>query len=89
VGSPDADYNRITIFQARGNTSESFIAGGNAMNLTGTLYFPTNRVRIRGGGGGYGNQLIAYEVSTFGEGEIKIMYDGSNSAPGYDVFLVR
>jgi hypothetical protein len=89
VGSPDADYNRITIFQARGNTSESFIAGGNAMKLTGTLYFPTNRVRIRGGGGGYGNQLIAYEVSTFGDGEIKIMYDGSNSAPGYDVFLVR
>lgn len=84
-----AVYEGISIFQARDNTNESNITGTNDMDLQGTLYFPNNRLVVRGTSDSLGNQLIAHTLSLLGTGDITIKYDGRFPAAGYRVFLVE
>lgn len=82
-------YEGMSIFQERGNNNEARIIGTGLMDLTGTLYFPTNHVEIGGTGDGFGNQLIAWSMYVHGTGDITINYDGRNPAPANRAFLVE
>ena len=85
-----ATYEGVTIFQDRDNTNEALIKGTADLELDGTLYFPTaDPVNIRGGGWGFGNQLIGYRFDIRGQGIIGINYDGRNRAPVTMSFLVE
>jgi hypothetical protein len=82
-------YEGVTIFQARDNKNQSEILGTNMLDLEGTLYFPSNHLRVGGTGDGFGNQLIADTIEIHGTGIVTINYDGRFPAPGNTVFLVR
>jgi hypothetical protein len=82
-------YEGITIFQARDNTNPSRVIGTSLMELEGTYYFPSNHVALGGNATKFGNQLIAYTMEIFGNGQLIINYDGRFPAPGNTVFLVR
>jgi len=82
-------YEGVTVFQARGNTTESRITGTSDMNLEGTFYFPSNPVYISGDSMQCGNQLVAYRLDISGNGNLTINYDGRFPAPGNHVFLVQ
>jgi hypothetical protein len=82
-------YEHVTIFQARNNTSSSRITGTNNMHIEGSLYFPNNLLNLGGTGNGIGNQLIAWRLHVFGNGDVTINYTGINSAPGNRVYLVE
>ena len=82
-------YEGVTIFQARDNTNPSQIIGTSLMELEGTYYFPSNHLAIGGNATKFGNQLIAYTMDVFGNGQLIINYDGRFPAPGNTVFLVR
>ena len=85
-----ATYEGVTIFQDRDNTNEALIKGTADLELDGTLYFPTaDPVNIRGGGWGFGNQLIGYRFDIRGQGVVGINYDGRNRAPVTISFLVE
>jgi len=87
---PDVDtYEGVTIFQARDNTNPARIIGTSLMDLEGTYYFPSNHVELGGNATKFGNQLIAYTMEIFGNGQLIVNYDGRFPAPGSRVFLVR
>lgn len=87
---PGADvYEGISIFQARDNPNPSRIIGTSLLDLEGTIYVSRARLTISGTGDGFGNQLVAWELSIGGTGEMTIEYEGSFPAPGDVVFLVR
>jgi hypothetical protein len=83
------DYEGMAIFQARDNYNDARILGTSLMDLTGTLYFPSNFLELGGTGDGFGNQLIADRIWVHGTGEITINYDGRNSSPGNRSYLVE
>jgi len=92
IATPPTDgyYKDVTIFQDRANTNEAYINGTADLDLDGTLYFPsTDPVNIRGGGWGFGNQLIGYRFDIRGQGIVGIQYDGRNRAPVTASFLVE
>jgi Flp pilus assembly protein TadG len=82
-------YDGMAIFQERGNNNEARIIGTGLMDLTGTLYFPTNHVELGGTGDGFGNQLIAWSAYVHGTGDITINYDGRNPGVANRAFLVE
>ena len=83
------DYDGITIFQDRANTHEARIVGNGFINLSGTLYFPSNRAEFGGNGGAIGNQVIADTLWLHGNGNMTLAYDGSESAGPPVIFLVE
>jgi Flp pilus assembly protein TadG len=82
-------YEGVTFFQDRDNTNIVRIGGGGNLDLDGTLYFPNALVYLRGGGDGFGNQLIGWRFDIGGNGDIGINYDGRNRAPVTTAFLVE
>ncbi len=84
------DYAGITIFQDRANTNEAYIKGTSDLDLNGTLYFPRSAlVNIRGGGWGFGSQLIGWRFDIRGSGTVGINYDGRNRRPKTASFLIE
>jgi hypothetical protein len=52
--------------------------GDNGSSITGTVYFPHNKIYASGNNFALGNQLIANEIEVGGTGTIQINYDGRN-----------
>jgi hypothetical protein len=71
------NYAGVSIFQSRTNTNEAEINGGGGLNMTGTLYFPNNKLWVAGNGDTIGTQLIADTIEIGGNGLINIPYNGS------------
>lgn len=82
-------YAGVTFFQARTNTSLAQINGTNNLNITGTLYFPNNRLDLRGTGNGFGNQIIANTLTVSGNSTVTVPYNGAFPNDRPRVFLVR
>jgi len=83
-------FEGITIFQARDNYNVASIYGTANLDLDGTLYFPVaEKVNLRGGGWGFGNQLIGWRFDIRGQGILGIQYDGRNRAPTTSSFLIE
>ena len=82
-----AVYNGISYFEARGNTSPVDLRGGTGYTDTGTLYFPSGDVTLRGTPNSYGNQLIANTLTVAGDGSIN--YDGRNPIGRHGAFIVQ
>jgi len=78
----------VTIFQDRNNSNPAVIQGTNNLDITGTLYFPGNHVKITGTGDGFGTQLISNTIEIAGQGDIQINYDGRNPYPANKAILV-
>ena len=84
------DYAGVTIFQDRANTNEVHLKGSSDLDLDGTLYFPSaDPVNIRGGGWGFGNQIIGWRFDIRGSGTVGIDYDRPNRRPRGAPFLVE
>ena len=66
-------YAGITIFQARGNTSQGTIAG-NGTGLSGTIYMPNARLRVAGNGAQTFNSamLVVNRLNVAGNGTITL-----------------
>jgi len=88
-GTNFTNYEGITIFIDRENIKNVNLQGNSGLNLTGTLYFPSNNVSLGGTPGSMGNQLICGSLYIYGNGTININYDGRNQAPGNKSFLVE
>ncbi len=82
-------YEGVSIFQDRNNTNTARIIGTGLLGIAGTVYFPSNQVRLGGTGSDFGSQLIASTVEIFGNGEITINYDGRNPSVGNNLYLVQ
>ena len=78
---------QLTIWQA--SADESTISGSGNLNIEGTIYAPHARLKIGGTGDGFGNQLIAYRLTIFGDGIKQINYTGANPGitPKYVVLV--
>lgn len=81
-------YAGIAIYQDRDNNNPAIIQGTNNLDITGTIYFPRNHVKITGTGDGFGTQLIANTIEIGGHGLIQINYDGRNPFPANKAVLV-
>ncbi len=83
-------YAGVTFFQDRANTNPVELHGSGALDLDGTLYFPSaDPIYLRGEGDGFGNQLIGWTFDVAGTGDIGIQYDGRNRSPTTGSFLVE
>jgi Flp pilus assembly protein TadG len=82
-------YAHVTIFQAHGNTSQSQINGTDTMHISGTLYFPSCNLDLRGTGDGVGNQIIANTLSVSGNANLTVNYNGAFPNNTTRVFLVK
>ena len=78
----------ITIWQDPDNPRQATFNGTGAMNITGTLYFPTALVDIEGTPGQMGNQVIAGSVTVNGRAKILVNYDGRNNIPGGSKIMI-
>ena len=81
-------YEFVSIFQAHDNTCEVVLGGTGLFDLEGSLYFPVAHTQLNGDGAKLGNQLIAWTIEIFGDGEVTIDYDGRFPAPGVKSYLV-
>ena len=83
-------YAGVTFFQDRANDNPVTLHGSGALDLDGTLYFPkADPIYLRGGGDGFGNQLIGWTFDVSSTTEIGIQYDGRNRSPTTGSFLVE
>ena len=66
-------YAGITVFQARGNTTQSTIAG-NGTGMSGTIYMPSARLRVAGNGTQSFNSamLVVSRLNVAGNGSITL-----------------
>lgn len=83
------EYEGVTIFQDRANTNPARIIGTGLLDISGSIYFPSNHLDVSGDSAKLGNQLIAWTIHIFGNGTVNIEYDGRNPAPGRRAFLVE
>jgi hypothetical protein len=86
---PGSDYKYIAIFQDRANPQVAEFNGNTALDLKGTLYFPTAHMQFQGTGIEAGTQLIAGSIETFGNTEMTINYDDRLFSVGYQSVLVE
>jgi hypothetical protein len=88
-----ADYNGISLFQSRTNFNDADVGGGNGLNIQGTLYFPKNHVKLSGGSGSFGIEVVAWTLTIDGTGpgnkKLLINYDGRNRIPANKSYLVK
>jgi hypothetical protein len=84
-------YNGMAIFQGRNNETEASITGGSGMDIEGTIYFPSNNVKLAGTPSSVGIQVIAYtmEISGGAKDILIINYDGRNRTPAGRSYLVE
>lgn len=86
---PGADtYEGISFFQSRSNTNYARITGSGSFSVGGTIYMPSNQLRLTGSGDQLGNQLIVNTLDISGSGTIFVPYDGRNSGNSNTAFLV-
>jgi hypothetical protein len=87
-----APYKGMSIFQSRTNYNDADVGGGNGLNIQGTLYFPVNHVKLSGGSGSLGIEVIAWTMTIDGTGpgnkKLLISYDGRNRTPANSAYLV-
>jgi Flp pilus assembly protein TadG len=86
------DYQGITIFQARDNTSQAVISGNNQFQIEGILYFSGNAVDVGGDPGTVvkpADQLICATARFHGNCTVDINYDGQNVIKGFRSVLVK
>lgn len=82
-------YAGISIYQARGNTTESTLQGNPGATSTGTLYFPSAKVTVAGNPTSIGSQLIADTLHVQGNGQLNINYNGNFPVQGHKIWLVK
>jgi hypothetical protein len=86
-------YANITIYEARGNTSQNSITGQatGSLNITGTVYLPSAKITVTGSGGNYavGSQYIVYQMTATGSGNININCSIPNIPPNRNLYLVE
>ncbi len=68
--------NDISIFQSRSNGLDAEINGGSGLDITGSLYFPSNHIYISGNGDTIGSRLVACTIEFAGNGVINLGYVG-------------
>ena len=88
-----APYRGMSIFQSRTNFNDADVGGGNGLNIQGTIYFPNNHVKLSGGSGSLGIEVVAYTLTIDGTGpgnkKLLISYDGRNRTPAGRAYLVE
>ncbi len=82
-------YAGVTIFQSRTNPRLAQINGTNNLHITGTMYFPNNRLDLRGTGDGFSNQIIAWQLTVSGNSTVTVPYNGAFPNAANRVFLVQ
>jgi Flp pilus assembly protein TadG len=82
-------YAGISIYQARGNTSQPTIRGSETQASSGVFYFPSAEVVMWGTPVSACTQLIADKLDMRGTGQLTINYNGGNPIPGHRIWLVR
>jgi Flp pilus assembly protein TadG len=83
-------YEGVSIFQARADLKEATMTGSSGLHISGALYFPSNKLKLSGGGASFGNQIFAGMLELTGSGTIHIPSNGSYpAAAGFRVFLVQ
>ena len=88
-----APYKGMSIFQSRTNFNDADVGGGNGLNIQGTLYFPNNHVKLSGGSGSLGIEVVAWTMTIDGTGpgnkKLLISYDGRNKKSANRAYLVE
>jgi hypothetical protein len=88
-----APYKGMSIFQSRTNSKDATVGGGSGLNIQGTLYFPINHVKLSGGSGSLGIEVIAWTLTIDGTGpgndKLLISYDGRNKKSPNRAYLVE
>jgi hypothetical protein len=86
-------YKGMSIFQSRSNYNDADVGGGNGLNIQGTIYFPKNHVKLSGGSGSLGIEVVAWTMTIDGTGpgnkKLLISYDGRNRTPAGHAYLVE
>jgi len=80
-------WSGVTIWQDRLGTNTASIGGGSALNITGTLYFPSSELDVNGSGSSLANQIITNSLVNIGSTAVYVNYDGRNN-PGSPRMLV-
>jgi hypothetical protein len=75
-------YAGMAIFQSRTNTNTAVIDSNGVLNVSGTIYFPNNHLRLDSNAGSFGNQLIVNTLSMDSNAVLGIDYDGRNPGVG-------
>ena len=86
-------YAGITIYEDRSDTSQDSITGQStgSLNISGTVYTPAAKFTLTGSGGNYaiGSQYIVYQLVVTGSGSFNVLYNGPNTAPNRNLYLVE
>jgi Flp pilus assembly protein TadG len=82
-------YAGVSIFQARGNTTTADFGGNPSDRSTGTFYFPNATVNLHGNPGTFASQLIADKLTTSGNVDLNITYNGGFPIQGHKIWLVQ
>ena len=86
-------YANVTIYEDRSNTSQDSITGQStgSLNISGTVYTPAAKFTLTGSGGNYaiGSQYIVFQLVVTGSGSFNVLYNGPNSAPNRNLYLVE
>jgi hypothetical protein len=81
----------ITMFSDRNAplTNTHNMVGNSGSTISGTLYFPSTVLDLRGTSDFVANQVIANVINVSGNGKLIVNYDGRNPAEINNVFLVK
>lgn len=79
----------ITLWQDPLDTNLAELSGGSGLMISGTLYFPKNRVHLSGNPGKAGNQILCGSLSVDGNAEVVVNYDGRNDSSSRTAVLVE
>jgi hypothetical protein len=86
----DGTYRGMTLFQARGQTMTGYIAGGGAMNIAGSFYFPNALLDIAGGGSNtIGTQMVTWRLLIRGNGVFTTPWSPNNARPIRELMLIE
>jgi Flp pilus assembly protein TadG len=83
-------YAGLTFFQNRTSPVALSLSGGNNMSISGTIYAPAARLNINGNGDStMGSQFITADLTTTGDGILKIPWNIANVCRARDLRLVE